>query len=82
VFKKSVMPVLILVVAIIISLSTASNRAHAMNEPNLALNPNPNPNTTEFPNLTASFTCGCDSVWSTVNGVFSYNENPRDRWTN
>ncbi|MDB5055853.1 MAG: hypothetical protein JWM44_3903 [Bacilli bacterium] len=45
VFKKSVMPLLI-IAAIILSMFTTSNRVHAMSEPNLALNLNPN--TTEL----------------------------------
>jgi hypothetical protein len=77
VFKKSVMPVF-LMIAIILSLFSTSNRVHAASEPNLALNPSK----TGYPEVTASYTCGCDSVWSVVNGIFSYNENPRDRWTN
>ncbi|MFD0678195.1 discoidin domain-containing protein [Paenibacillus sp. GCM10027630] len=77
VLKKSMIPVLLMIV-MLLTLLTNSNRAHADNEPNLALNPNG----TGYPELTASNTCGCDSVWSVVNGIFSYNESPRDRWTN
>jgi hypothetical protein len=77
VFKKSVMPLFIIMV-IILSLFFTSNRVHAMIEPNLAFNPNG----TGFPNVTASYTCGCDSVWSAVNGTFYYQDNEtRDRWT-
>lgn len=32
--------------------------------------------------MTASYTCGCDSAWSVVNGIYSYTDSPRDRWTN
>ncbi|MCD1259437.1 discoidin domain-containing protein [Paenibacillus athensensis] len=50
----------------------------AQGSDNLALNPGGS----GFPELSASYTCGCDSVWSTVNGIYSYTDNPRDRWTN
>jgi hypothetical protein len=77
VFKKSVMPAL-LTVAIILSMFSTSSRAHAQSGPNLALNPSG----TGFPEVTASYTCGCDSVWSVVNGTFYYKDDePRDRWT-
>ncbi|TXK79633.1 discoidin domain-containing protein [Paenibacillus sp. N3.4] len=76
-FKKRGM-LLLVMVAMILTLFPTSNRVYAISESNLALNPGQ----TGYPEVTASYTCGCDSAWSTVNGVFSYNENPRDRWTN
>ncbi|NOU91775.1 hypothetical protein GC093_00780 [Paenibacillus sp. LMG 31456] len=76
-FKKCRMPVFVMI-SIILSLVFISNRVHAEGEPNLALNPG----STGYPQATASYTCGCDSAWSVVNGIFSYNESPRDRWTN
>jgi hypothetical protein len=75
--KKSSMVLIVLLTTLLI-LFAASNRAHAISNPNLALNPDQ----TGFPVVTASYTCGCDNVWSTVNGIYSYNESPRDRWTN
>jgi hypothetical protein len=80
VLKKSVIPFL-LMVAIVLFLSTTSNKIHADSEPetNLALNPNKS----GYPEVTASYTCNCgDSAWSAVNGIYSYTDNPRDRWTN
>ncbi|SFK66918.1 F5/8 type C domain-containing protein [Paenibacillus sp. 1_12] len=76
VFKKSVTPVLLLI-AIVISLYYASSNVHAADETNLALNPSQ----TDYPQVTASYTCGCDNVWNVVNGIISYTNNPRDRWT-
>jgi hypothetical protein len=80
-FKRSVIATL-LTVAIILSMFSTPSRVHALNEPNLALNPSG----TGFPYITASYEC-CgnleDSAWNAVNGTFYYKENePRDRWTN
>ncbi|MDF2713947.1 MAG: discoidin protein [Paenibacillus sp.] len=75
-FKKSAM--LLFMAAIIISLFAISDKGFAVSGANLALNPSQ----TGHPAVTASYTCGCDSTWSTVNGIYSYTDNPRDRWTN
>lgn len=73
------MPLFIVIVSAL-SLFSISSQVHARNETNLALNPAPE--TILFPSVSASYTCGCDRVWSTVNGVISYTDDPRDRWTN
>jgi hypothetical protein len=72
VFKKSMM-LLLFTFTIILFLFSTSSRVHAMNEPNLALNPSG----TGFPEASASFTCCSDSVWHAVDGSYS-----ADRWTN
>lgn len=41
-----------------------------------------NANGTGYPEITASYTCGCDNPWSAINGIYSFNDSPRDRWTN
>jgi hypothetical protein len=62
-----------------IALLLNANRAHAaVIEPNLALNPSQ----TGYPQVSASHTLSADNVWSVVNGIKSYNDSPRDRWTN
>lgn len=78
VFKKSMLLALF-TVAIILTLFSASSKVHAKSEPNLALNLNPN--TTEFPKLTASYTCCGDSVWYAVDGLISYGNAQGNRWT-
>ncbi|NHN29981.1 galactose-binding domain-containing protein [Paenibacillus agricola] len=67
----------LVIVAILLSMFAISTKAFAVNEPNLALNLSG----TGFPEITASYTCGCDSVWSVVNHTFSYNTQDHDRWT-
>lgn len=68
----------LLIMAIMLSVVFASNLVNAASEPNLALNPSQ----TGYPEITASYTCGCDNVWSAVNGTFYFKGNePRDRWT-
>ncbi|WP_158082061.1 discoidin domain-containing protein [Paenibacillus ferrarius] len=69
-----------IVIVSALSLFSISSQVHARNETNLALNPAPETNL--FPSVSASYTCGCDRVWSIVNGVISYTDDPRDRWTN
>lgn len=76
-FQKNMMPLLFMTAFVLFSLA-ASNKVQAESGPNLAYNPNG----TGFPEVTASYTCGCDNVWSTVNGIVSYTDSPRDRWTN
>jgi hypothetical protein len=77
VFKKSVLPGLFMV-AIMLSLFSAANRVHAASEDNLALNPFG----TSFPDVSASYTCPGDSVWKTLDGIFSYSDAEHGRWTN
>lgn len=75
--NKGVM-IAFLIMAIMLSVVFASNLVNAASEPNLALNPSQ----TGYPEATASYTCGCDNVWSAVNGTFYFKGNePRDRWT-
>lgn len=44
---------------------------------NLALNTSG----TGYPSPSASYTFNQDSLWNGINGVISYNNSPRDRWT-
>jgi hypothetical protein len=75
--NKGVM-IAFLIMAILLSVVFASNLVNAASEPNLALNPSQ----TGYPEAAASYTCGCDNVWSAVNGTFYFKGNePRDRWT-
>jgi|GEM_PF-2505716 len=64
--------------SVLLLLPVMSAVVQAQGSDNLALNPEGS----GFPEVSASYTCGCDSAWSTVNGIYSYTDNPRDRWTN
>lgn len=68
----------LMTLAAALSVFAAAGGAHATSGLNLALNASG----TGYPNVTATGTCGCDSAWKIVNGIYSYQESPRDRWTN
>jgi uncharacterized repeat protein (TIGR02543 family) len=77
---KSVYAFLLSAVCILV-FTPASFKTHASSPVNLAYNPNYQTQT-GYPQAAASYTCGCDSPWTLVNGIRSYSDNPRDRWTN
>ncbi|QGQ97911.1 discoidin domain-containing protein [Paenibacillus psychroresistens] len=79
-FKRSMIATL-LTVSIILSMFSTPSRAHAQDEPNLALNTS----RSGYPSASASFTCSCDNVWNAVDGSYlsnrwtSYNSTTSDR---
>ncbi len=73
---------LLISIACIAVLVSASSQVRATGEFNLAYNPNYQTQT-GYPQVSASFTCPCgDSAWSAINGIHSFDDSPRDRWTN
>ncbi|WP_131018810.1 hypothetical protein [Paenibacillus thalictri] len=77
-FKLGALATSAAVILLMMMLISSPSESYAQNATNLALNPAG----TGYPQVSASYTCGCDNVWSIVNGIQSYTENPRDRWTN
>jgi uncharacterized repeat protein (TIGR02543 family) len=76
--KKNTL-VLLIIIGMMISFFPATNKVHAMGEPNLALNSDG----LGFPEITASTTCGCgDNALSTLDGEFDYDNGRHNRWTN
>jgi uncharacterized repeat protein (TIGR02543 family) len=76
--KKNTL-VLLVIIGMMISFFPATNKVHAMGEPNLALNSDG----LGFPKITASDTCNCgDNALSTLDGDFNYNNGEHNRWTN
>ncbi|WP_164821393.1 discoidin domain-containing protein [Paenibacillus koleovorans] len=73
---------LLLLFAILAVLLLGDMKAHAASTgaTNLALNPSG----TGYPSASASYTCCIphDNPWSAINGIYSYTDSPRDRWTN
>jgi cell division protein FtsB len=68
---------LLWITAIALSPLTLAGKAHAASGGNLALNPSG----TGFPSVSAQYTLSGETAWQTVDGVFSYVNDPHNRWT-